>query len=642
MVVAHNLLAANTNRQLGIVTGNKKKSTERLASGYRINRSADDAAGLSISEKMRWQVRGLNKASNNIQDGISFVQVADGALNEVDGILQRMNELAVQGANDSNTDVDRQAIQQEIDALKKETERIFTDTEFNTVPVFARKLDYKTYTDSSQTIQIGSGTEYVSGNNFGLKMLLGPGKITDASNLADQVTFGNYDDYVTTGDAPVYTKKSVTHTYDVAGNQTDTNQKVEEKIASDKELLPRLDHMQETQKGEYVYINSTGTHTYVRSGNTLRGSTLDATGTIRTDEVLNIQQSGGREYITSQRINQYKTIGGKECLIASEEWYIGDNAKYGNGGSSGGWHFVEGSSYACAYMDFSELGTKYLQKDLVGLGFTSKCSFGCEHYYSIEFVNGFSGATGTVKQTSNNMDYMLKEGSSLLIQLDISSITNDRSGAEKLVAGIVDVADVASFRWGPFDGHREQYAYAKANPTVLYIYENGRNDAQGSASTWEPASRTENGQRKPLNHSADMGRKQYKEDTDLHIQASARGHEAIVIERPTMSNSELEIDGIRISDYANAGLAIAKVNRALEYVNNKRSYLGAMQNRLEYAMRNDDNTAENTDAAESRIRDTDMAEEMVNFSKHNILEQAGQSMLAQANQSTQGILSLIQ
>ena len=110
MVVAHNLLAANTNRQLGIVTGNKKKSTERLASGYRINRSADDAAGLSISEKMRWQVRGLNKASNNIQDGISFVQVADGALNEVDGILQRMNELAVQASNGTMSADDRQAV----------------------------------------------------------------------------------------------------------------------------------------------------------------------------------------------------------------------------------------------------------------------------------------------------------------------------------------------------------------------------------------------------------------------------------------------------------------------------------------------------------------------------------------------------
>lgn len=641
MVVAHNLLAANTNRQLGIVTGNKKKSTERLASGYRINRSADDAAGLSISEKMRWQVRGLNKASNNIQDGISFVQVADGALNEVDGILQRMNELAVQGANDSNTDVDRQAIQQEIDALKKETERIFTDTEFNTVPVFARKLDYKVYTDSSQTTQIGSGTEYVSGNNYGLKMLLGPGKITDASNLADQVTFGNYDDYVTTGEALVYTKKSVTHTYDATGTQTDTNQLAKTTVTSDKSLLPRLDIMNRTNTGEYYYTNSTGINWYKRDGNTLKQTIVDSNGN-RQVEVLEIEQIGGKEYITSQNIKKYQTISGKECLISSEELTIGSKANYGNGGSSGGWHFVEGSSYACAYMDFSELGTKYSKNDLLGLGFTSMCMHNCGCYYSIEFVNGFSGATGTVKQTDNNMNYMLKEGSSLLIQLDISSITNDRSGAEKLVAGIVDAADDARFGWGPFDGHREQYAYAKANPTVLYLYENGRDDAQGSASTWEPASRTENGQRKPLNHSADMGRKQYKEDTDLHIQASARGHEAIVIERPTMSNSELEIDGIRISDYANAGLAITKVNRALEYVNSKRSYLGAMQNRLEYAMRNDDNTAENTDAAESRIRDTDMAEEMVNFSKHNILEQAGQSMLAQANQSTQGILSLIQ
>ena len=131
MVVQHNLTAMNTNRQLGIINGAQQKSTEKLSSGYRINRAGDDAAGLSISEKMRSQIRGLNKASNNAENGISLIQTAEGALNEVHSILQRMNELATQGANDVNTSIDRAAINKEISNLSKELVRIESTTQFN-------------------------------------------------------------------------------------------------------------------------------------------------------------------------------------------------------------------------------------------------------------------------------------------------------------------------------------------------------------------------------------------------------------------------------------------------------------------------------------------------------------------------------
>ena len=131
MVVQHNLTAMNTNRQLGIIEGAQAKATEKLSSGYRINRAGDDAAGLSISEKMRSQIRGLNKASNNAQNGISLIQTAEGALNEVHSILQRMNELATQGANDVNTSVDRAAITKEIKNLSEELSRIESATQFN-------------------------------------------------------------------------------------------------------------------------------------------------------------------------------------------------------------------------------------------------------------------------------------------------------------------------------------------------------------------------------------------------------------------------------------------------------------------------------------------------------------------------------
>ena len=149
MVVQHNLSAANTNRQLGMTTNSLSKSTEKLSSGYRINRAADDAAGLSISEKMRSQIRGLDKASSNAEDGISLIQTAEGALNEVHDMLQRMNELATQAANDTNTTADRNAIQSEIDQLVSEVDRVSSSTQFNTMNL----LDG---TFTSKNLQVGS------------------------------------------------------------------------------------------------------------------------------------------------------------------------------------------------------------------------------------------------------------------------------------------------------------------------------------------------------------------------------------------------------------------------------------------------------------------------------------------------------
>ena len=143
MVIQHNLTAMNTNRQLGITTGNQAKSTEKLSSGYRINRAGDDAAGLTISEKMRSQIRGLNKASSNAEDGVSLIQTAEGALNEAHSILQRMNELATQAANDTNTSSDRTAIQKEIDALTSELSRIASTTQFNTMNLLDGKFTGK-------------------------------------------------------------------------------------------------------------------------------------------------------------------------------------------------------------------------------------------------------------------------------------------------------------------------------------------------------------------------------------------------------------------------------------------------------------------------------------------------------------------
>lgn len=161
MVVQHNLTAMNANRQLGITTGAQAKSSEKLSSGYKVNRAADDAAGLTISEKMRSQVRGLNKASDNAQDGVSLIQTAEGALNEVHSILQRMNELATQAANDTNTTADRGAIQQEVDQLTSEIDRIQSTTQFNTMNLLdgsyaGKKLQIGSLSGQGITISINN------------------------------------------------------------------------------------------------------------------------------------------------------------------------------------------------------------------------------------------------------------------------------------------------------------------------------------------------------------------------------------------------------------------------------------------------------------------------------------------------------
>lgn len=190
MVVQHNLTAANTNRQLGITTNGLQKSTEKLSSGYKINRAADDAAGLSISEKMRNQIRGLNKASDNAQDGISLVQTAEGALNEVHSMLQRMSELAVQAANGTNATTDRTALNDEVQQLKTEIRRVGSTTQFNKMNI----LDGGFSAGTKKALQVGANAnQTISIAISALKSVVGSSLIDDlkigtATNAQSAIT----------------------------------------------------------------------------------------------------------------------------------------------------------------------------------------------------------------------------------------------------------------------------------------------------------------------------------------------------------------------------------------------------------------------------------------------------------------------
>jgi flagellin len=385
----------NSNRQLGITTNAQAKSSEKLSSGYRINRAGDDAAGLKISEKMRSQIRGLNKASDNAEDGVSLIQTAEGALNEAHSILQRMNELAVQGANDTNQSIDRDAINQELDALTEELDRISQTTQFN-------KQNLLDGSFSDKKLQVGANAKQSI-------------SISISSMNADSLGLGS-------------------------------------------EL--------------------------VKSG-----------GSTPTKVIYN-----GMSYT-------YNTAKG----LASN---------------------------------------KALAKTAFNKSITTKIGT------AANFVAQYDSTTGSVyyKATIN--------------------------GEEKRY-------DTAT---------KAMSAYRIDQKSIMA---------------------------KALN-----------DDFQKYVTTSTT-------DATTGGGGEFR-NKARVDDYSSANDTINYVQEAINRVSTQRSALGALQNRLEHTIANLDNISENTQSAESRIRDTDMASEMVEYSKNNILAQAGQAMLAQANQSTQGVLSLLQ
>ena len=412
MVVQHNLTAMNSNRMLGLTTKTQAKSTEKLSSGYKINRAADDAAGLSISEKMRKQIRGLTQASSNAQDGISAVQTAEGALNEVQDMLQRMNELAVKAANGTQAENDRSYIQNEIDQLVTEIDRVSTTTKFN-------------------------------------------------------------------------------ESYLLKGVNQDGN-------------VAKLTY--KTAKGNIADIDeNTGKKEYALSAAAAKTVTNKGTYKLATVEVM------GKKYGVVTDVADEDTAGNKK-LSQAEALADAKN----NGGADDGAFATQDELLAQIKKDLNEAGAG-----------------------------------------------------------DIKSISVDK------------------------DGKVTVEAFADLNASLNF---------------------------------------------SLHVGADSTEDNKIDVDIAMMSARGLGVNGIQVSgdDDTKATAAIDTISAAIQKVSTQRSALGAVQNRLEHTINNLDNVVENTTSAESAIRDTDMATEMVKYSNNNILSQAGQAMLAQSNQANQGVLSLLQ
>ena len=499
MVVQHNMQAANANRMLNVTTSAQSKSTEKLSSGYRINRAADDAAGLTISEKMRKQIRGLDQASTNAQDGVSSVQTAEGALTEVHSMLQRMNELATQAANGTNSkDSDRQAIQDEIDQLTTEIDRVSETTKFN-----------ETYLLKGE-----AGTKKINmkAHDAGLKGTLtdnGDGTATfvmDTLNAGDKVSIGG-------------------KSYTIGSDDTDVNT-----WFTDNKITDTKDNKVTVNGTEYTYVGATaatGTAGAITAGWYAKTPTAPADNKASTTP----------DFANVDKIKEAINKGGTAQV--GTKTVTGMNDKNNAAGAAG--------------------------------------------------VDGVSDTDATVISKKKAYELASKE-------LLKANQIGDTENSAKVGVGAVDKP------------------VSLTNGTGTFQIQTGSAKVANSLSF------------------------------SLHVGADADMTNKIQVNIDAMDSASLGIKGLNVKDASGnaATYAVDAISDAISKVSSQRSSLGAVQNRLEHTINNLDNVVENTTTAESRIRDTDMAEEMVNYSKNNILAQAGQSMLAQANQSNQGVLSLLQ
>ena len=612
MIVQHNITAMNANRMLGLTTGSLSKSTEKLSSGYRINRAADDAAGLTISEKMRKQIRGLDQASTNAEDGVSAVQTAEGALTEVHSMLQRMNELATQAANGTNSTSDRQAIQDEISQLTTEIDRVSETTKFNEI--------YLLKGDKSGSTQ----TNTLAAHDAGLDGTLGASVDGKTTFTADKVEVGG--------------KVTIAGTeYNIVdSSKTSDYTSIKEYTVAEGDKL--------VQDGKtYTYVDTTGT--------TSAGKTPKAAGWFAedntTDTADNITLKEGST-LTKKADGKTTTLVGGGIPLATATgtnpttWAVGDTIEHdgktytvstAGAAGAGKWKDAEGNESAIATLS---AGDKYTVKATGKSGQIDNTGISTVDNIQEKIKSLNDGDEVTLKKSASDTGKKYTIGVST--KENGSAYTADDIAA--LVKGGMYVNDGTSTYYavpkssGKANDITIQDAYAKMAEELKKASSIGadkgaevKNNGDGTFEITQGTVDVTEG----LSFS-------------LHVGADADMTNKINVNIDSMSAAGLGIKGLDVADDngSAATYAVDAIADAISKVSSQRSALGAVQNRLEHTIDNLDNVVENTTSAESRIRDTDMAEEMVNYSKNSILQQAGQSMLAQANQANQGVLSLLQ
>ena len=631
MVVQHNMQAANANRMLNVTTSAQSKSTEKLSSGYRINRAADDAAGLTISEKMRKQIRGLDRASTNAEDGVSAVQTAEGALTEVHSMLQRMNELATQSANGTNSTTDRQAIQDEIDQLTTEIDRVSETTKFNETYLLKGDTDGATSAKNVNAHDAGLAGKLVANGDgtstFKLDKALADGdnvtiagkKYTIGSTTASTDGFEKLD---TLKDKKVSVGDSVT---DANGNKKTLVDKVANATA-----IYKADDKIKIDGKEYTIA----TATELSNATGAKLSAADA------QQMVSEALANGKEAsFTSKKpaagiygadaTVDVKIVSNLDTNKEVSSLSIATTAKVsdlkGTALAAGDVVSLSGKAITATAKDPANMSTvkdivKSLQKnDAIQIGgktitISDKTAIG-DNKYTVNDALSLLNDKDTV-----NFDAVTSaEGKAALTVSGLKAST-DYTAVDTKVAASGDNVISAKDAYSMMAEELQKASSIGADVAAEVKSDNSGNFTikQGTVDVKEALS------------------------FNLHVGADADSTNKITVDIDSMSSAGLGIKGIKADTEQDATYAIDAIADAISQVSSQRSALGAIQNRLEHTINNLDNVVENTTSAESRIRDTDMAEEMVNYSKNNILAQAGQSMLAQANQSNQGVLSLLQ
>ena len=523
MVVQHNLRAMNSNRMLGLTASVQSKSTEKLSSGYKINRAADDAAGLSISEKMRKQIRGLSQASLNAADGISAVQTAEGALNEVQDMLQRMNELAVKASNGTMSEDDRGYIQDEIDQLTTEINRVAETTKFN--ETYLLKGDK----DSTSAVYGYARTK---------------AEITDMNG--DPVSL-----------------------YDICG----TKLSVEQTKA-------------EIEKGNKVYKDDSAKDSFTESDDT----NVEDDGTTYVKLSEDLYDKNGHLALKAGEVIKVADYDATDYCTDASDWANSQLADFDGVKDTANFALTDlyNADGTLAFKEGAEVTDD--EKDDITNG----------KYSSTEITLGEEAVEGT--------DYKITE---------VKLFDKDGNG---IAANGLE-------------------SYFEKDEQGTMVYKGGLYDSNGDAVGTVGNTLQDDEDLSSFISKTDKapGALSFK----LHVGADATANNQIQLEISAMDAETLGIKGVSVDTEKDALSTIETVKAAIQKVSEQRSALGAVQNRLEHTIANLDNVVENTTAAESQIRDTDMATEMVKYSNNNILAQAGQAMLAQANQANQGVLSLL-
>lgn len=558
MVVQHNLNAINANNKMNFNVSGTKKATEKLSSGYQINRAGDNAAGLAISEKMRSQIRGLSQATKNANDGISLIQTAEGGLNETHSILQRMRELAVQSANGTyQDDTDREAIQLEVDALKSEIDRIASSTEYNGMKLLDGSLGGTT-----------TGT-----TDFGARY----GVLISANTVVDGANNKLKENLSLEGATLTSSVNGVTVTLaDTASGVGGEN-------------------AQWDAAGTTLTINLKAGQSYSQSqiNDLIKNATMakaNAAGTPQASTPADVELKLKSGVFTFQKAETFKTSAGVRA--ASDDT---DLVEY----------LINGTDQNDGYADTIKFTSNNYGEDTRKLKIATDVAAGKEWVATTTANNEGTGikdgeftlhlATG-VEYTEEDIQNLLKQAG-----LDYTVTLTDSKTP---------------------DGDKSFYAQkvvAEADATAIEIGKTTAGAGLGS----DKLTGTGKG---------------------LTFQIGANGVEdqRVTLSVGDMSSTSIGVGGADVSTQDAANKAIDMVDAAIKTVSMQRAGLGALQNRLEYTVNNLTTTNENLTAAESQIRDTDMATEMINYTKNNILQQASQAMLAQANQQPQAILQLLQ